>query len=45
MSLIAVVAIAFLTSIFGLLAMILYAAWRQVDDEWAAERARRGPGR
>jgi TRAP-type C4-dicarboxylate transport system permease small subunit len=45
MSLIALVAIAFLALIFGFLAMILVATWRQVDEEWDAERSRRGGSR
>ena len=45
MSLIAIVAIAFLVVIFGLLAVILIATWRQLDGEIEAERVRRGGGR
>ena len=41
MSLIAIVAIAFLAMIIGFLALILFATWRQVDDEIEAERVRR----
>jgi hypothetical protein len=41
-SLITLVLIAFLAVIIAFLAMILYATWRQVDEEWDAERARRG---